>query len=252
MTHIDELKAAVSTKDTRIGELEASLRAKDAMIVELRGRVAELEKSGPKTAAKTKKRVVEKKPAAPPKPATKKRKAAPDKKPAKKKKKTQKIDETCPLESVIWTVKVIDEDDEEEEETYASKNPISNTILKTKAPRAGAKWFTIRERRDTVELYPWFNFKNGDEYDHEEAEVGSFEYEDAMKVIRDHKAGRKRGPPTIHYEFEDPFRDINGGINLELRKAKKKGELQFRFVDAEVEIFGPENYYGFPWVLGMD
>ena len=261
MTKIDELKTAAASKDarigeletelssnaTRIGELEASLQAKDETIAELRGRVAELEKSGPKKAAKTKK------PAASRLPAKEKRKAAPPaKKPATKKTKTKKTDETCPLSSVGWIINVIDEEGNEEPGGFhESKKPISNQTLKFKAARAG-EWVTIREEGQ-LEFYPWFNFKNGDEYDYEFAEVGSFEYEDAMKVIRDHKAGRKRSLPTIHYEFNSektPYGQVEGGINFELRKAKKKGEVQFRFVDAEVEIFSPEDYAGYPWVLG--
>ena len=250
MTKIDELKTAAASKDarigeletelssnaTRIGELEASLQAKDETIAELRGRVAELEKSGPKKAAKTKK------PAASRPPATKKRKAAPPaKKPATKKTKTKKTDETCPLSSVSWTVTVRDEElltYDKEREYYESKGqPICNQTLEIEAPPTGAKWFTLREEDSHAEFGPSFDFKDGRGFNYDIHEDGWFSYSEAMKIIREDEASGKNGPHMI-----DWFSVAGYYTRFELRKASAEGALQFRFVDAQVEIRSPKGY----------
>lgn len=204
---------------------------------EAKAKAAKAAKSKPaaaaKKATKTKKRTVEKKSAAP-----KKKKAAPAKKPATKKTKTKKTDKTCPVLSVEWTVSVTDiETGSDDGECYKSDGPPqSKETLEFEAP-AGAKWFTMREDRDGVQFGPYFELREAQEFNYDAGEDGSFTYAEAMKLIGDHEAKKKKdGPPMLHWGSVGGY-----SAAFELRKADG-GALQFRFVDAQVEIRSPEEY----------
>jgi hypothetical protein len=154
---------------------------------------------------------------------------------------------------VGWTVTVRDEElltYDNGREFYESKGqPICNQTLEIEAPPTGAKWFTVREPSDrdtidTIEFGPWFTYKPEirREFDYDESdgglEDGWFGYSEAMKIIRDHEASGKDGPPMI-----DWYSRAGYYARFELRKASAEGALQFRFVDAQVEIRSPEYYW---------
>ena len=75
------------------------------------------------------------------------------------------------------------------------------------------------------------------EFNYDAGEDGSFTYAEAMKLIGDHEAKKKKdGPPMLHWGSVGGY-----SAAFELRKADG-GALQFRFVDAQVEIRSPEEY----------
>ena len=145
-------------------------------------------------------------------------------------------------------VRVIDEETgDEDDAVYESKgHPISNQVLEIKAP-ARSKWFTMRDEGDTIQFRPSFDFKDGREYKYDAPEDGYFHYTEAMKIIQDHAASGNDGPPMIYWSSLGGY-----SAGFELRKAKKKGAFQFRFVDAQVKIRSSEEYDDvsddvFPW-----
>ena len=227
------VQAAESAANAKAATALAAAAREDR---EAKAKAAKAAKSKPaaaaKKATKTKKRTVEKKSAAP-----KKKKAASAKKPATKKTKTKETDETCPVLSVEWTVSVIDiETGSDDGECYKSEGPPqSKETLEFEAP-AGAKWFTMREDRDGVQFGPYFELREAQEFNYDAGEDGVFTYAEAMKIIGDHEAKKKDGSPMLHWGSVGGY-----GAAFELRKAGE-GALQFRFVDAQVEIRSPEEY----------
>ena len=114
------------------------------------------------------------------------------------------------------------------------------TGLKTSAPKApptGAKWFTLREEDSHAEFGPSFDFKDGRGFNYDVHEDGWFSYSEAMKIIREDEASGKNGPHMIYWSSVAGYY-----ARFELRKASAEGALQFRFVDAQVEILSPEGY----------